>query len=187
MGIDALFLLASCATAPKVASDYDRSADFASCHMFPLMQPEHDGIPNLLMATRVEEEIVQELQRRGLTLPADPASANFTVHFMSGAQERLRINSDSAAYAGPWFGGGRFWGSNIDMRQYCVAALAIDIFDKRAHRPASHGWAQKEVTRKDLEQPETISKTVNSVPAKSRPARKQSSTWQDERGSQWAS
>jgi hypothetical protein len=184
--MSAAFLLASCATTPEIASDYDRSTNFATYHTFTLMQREHRGIPNPLVAIRAEEEIAQELRRRGYTLAADPTSADFTVDFTIGSQERTDINTYPVAYAGPWLLGGPSWGSNIDVRQYREGTLAIDVFDGHTHRPVWHGWVQKELTRKDLEQPaEPIIKAVNSVLAKFPPRRDSSCQYQ--RGSECVS
>lgn len=118
-GVGATFLLASCTTL-QVGSDHDASATFANYHTFTLLQREHKGIPNPLVATRVEDDIKQELQRRGYTLAADPASADFTVNFSIGAEDRINISSYPAAYAGPLWGG---WGSNLDVRQYHEGTL----------------------------------------------------------------
>ena len=166
-GLGATFLLASCATL-QVESDYDASANFSTYHTFTLMLREHKGIRNPLVATRAEQDIKQELQRRGYTLAADPASADFTVNFSIGAEDRINISSYPAAYAGPFWGG---WGSNLDVRQYHEGTLGIDIFDAHTHRPVWHGWAKKEVTQKDFEQPaEPINNAVSSVLAKFPPA-----------------
>jgi Domain of unknown function (DUF4136) len=165
------FWLASCAMTPEVASDYDRSANFATYHTFTLMQRQHRGISNPLVAIRTEEDITQELLRRGYALAADPTSADFTVDFTIGSQERTDISSYPAAYAGPWLLGGPYWGSNINVRQYREGTLAIDVFDGHTHRPVWHGWAQKELTSKDLEQPaEPISEAVSSILARFPPA-----------------
>jgi hypothetical protein len=167
LAIATAFLLASCATTPEIASDYDRSANFASYHTFTLLPREHSGIANPLVAIRAEEDITRELERRGYTLATDPASADFAVDFTIGSQERTDIHSYPSAYAGPWFLGGPYWGSNIDVRQYRAGTLAIDIFDGHSHRPVWHGWAEKELARKDLEQPaEPIGKAVSSILAK---------------------
>jgi Domain of unknown function (DUF4136) len=167
-GLSAMFLLASCATV-QVGSDYDASATFANYHTFTLLQREHTGIPDPLVATRAEEDIKQELQRRGYTLAADPASADFVVDFTIGSQERTDINSYPVTYAGPWLSGG--WGSNLSVRQYHEGTLGIDIFDAHTHRPVWHGWTKKELTRKDFERPaEPISNAVSSVLAKFPPA-----------------
>ena len=162
----AALVLAACATQAEIASDYDRSANFAAFHTFALVQREHPGVPNPLVAVRVQEDITQALQRGGYTLAAEPASADFLVDFTIGAQDRMDVHSYPGA-----FPGGPFWGSNIDVRQYREGTLTIDIFDQRTHRPVWHASAQKELTRKDLEQPaEPVSEAVGSVLAKFPPA-----------------
>jgi hypothetical protein len=168
----AAFVLASCSTTPEIASDYDRSADFAAYHTFTLMQREHNRIPNPLVAIRAEEQIKQDLQLAGYTLVADPTNADFTVDFTIGSQERTDIAAYPATHPGPWPFGGPSWGGNLDVRQYREGTLAIDVFDGHTRRPVWHGSAQKELTRKDLEQSaEPISKAVSSVLAKFPPGR----------------
>lgn len=159
-------LLAACATQAEISSDYDHSANFAAFHTFALMQREHPGIANPLVAVRVQEDITHALQRGGYTLAAEPASADFLVDFTIGAQHRMDVHSYPAALPG-----GPLWGSSIDVRQYREGTLTIDIFDQRTHRPVWHASAQKELTRKDLEQPaEPVSEAVGSALAKFPPA-----------------
>jgi hypothetical protein len=168
----AAFLLASCATTSEIASDYDRSTNFATYRTFVFLKQEHRGIPNPLVAIRAEEEITHDLQLAGYTLTSDATNADFTVEFTIGSQERTDINTYPAAYAGPLLLSGPAWSSNIDVRQYREGTLAIDVFDGRTHRPVWHGWVQKELTRKELEQSaEPISKAVSSVLAKFPPGR----------------
>lgn len=168
-GMGAAVLLASCATTPEIASDYDHSANFATYHTFTLLQREHPGSPNPLVAIRVAEDITLEMQRRGYTAAADPASADVVVDFTIGAQDRIAINSYPATYGGPILGS-TLWG-NIDLYQYHEGTLQIDIFDQRTRRPVWHGWVQQELSRKDMEQPaEPINRAVSSVLAKFPPA-----------------
>jgi hypothetical protein len=55
----------------------------------------------------------------------------------------------------------------MDVRQYREGTLSIDVFDGHTHRPVWHGWAKKELSRKDIEQSETpIRQAVTSVLAK---------------------
>jgi hypothetical protein len=139
------------------------------------MQRQHRGILNPLVTTRAEDDISQELQRRGYTPATDSANTDFTVDFSIGAEDRININSYPAAYMGPLGGGpvwgGPYWGSNLDVHQYREGTLAIDVFDAHTHRPVWHGWAKKELSPKDIEQPaEPINKAVSSVLAKFPPA-----------------
>jgi Domain of unknown function (DUF4136) len=169
-GCIAICWLDACTTV-QVGNDYDHAANFASYRTFTLMQREHRGIRNPLVAMRAEDDIKQELQRRGYTLAPDPASADFTVDFTIGSQERTDISSYPAAYAGPWFGGGPYWGANVDVRQYQEGTLGIDIFDTHTHRPVWHGWARKELSSDDFQQPaEPIDAAVKAVLGKFPPA-----------------
>jgi hypothetical protein len=62
-------------------------------------------------------------------------------------------------------------GNDIDVRQYREGTLAIDVFDVHTRRPVWHGWAQKELTRKDVEQSSaSIHDAVESVLVKFPPA-----------------
>jgi hypothetical protein len=168
--LGAVLLLFACET-PRVESDYDRSVAFTGFHTFALLHREHVGISNPLAVTHAEDDIKQELQRRGFVEATDPASSDMVVDFTLGAQERLDINSYPSAYAGPWLWGGPHWDSNLSVRQYREGSLAIDIFDSRSRRPVWHGSIKKELTRSDIEQPgEAISSAVNSVLSKFPPA-----------------
>jgi len=52
----------SCASL-KVATDYDRSADFSGFHRFALMPREHHGSRNPLVVQRAQDAIEAELAR----------------------------------------------------------------------------------------------------------------------------
>jgi hypothetical protein len=168
--------LIGCATL-QVGSDHDPTATFANYHSFTLMKRAHhgrDGITNPLVAQRTDDAIKAELTRRGYSLAADPAAADFTVDFTIGSQERTDINSYPDPYVGPAWGWGRrgwwgdpYWGDTVDVRQYREGTLSIDIFDAHGHRPVWHGWARKELSRSDIEHSEEpIRKAVQAVLAK---------------------
>jgi hypothetical protein len=172
-GLFAVLAAAGCATV-QVGSDYDRSASFSNFHTFTLMHREHHahgGMSNPLVVQRTEDAIKAEMTRKGYTLTDDGASADFTVDFTIGSQERTDVNSYPDPYIGPGWGfgrrgwwGGSYWGDNLDVRQYREGTLSIDVFDARSHRPVWHGWAKKELSRKDIDQSgEPIRKAVAAV------------------------
>jgi hypothetical protein len=171
--IGLLLLLAACSTT-RVGSDYDRSAQFGSFHSFALMHREHHGTHNPLVAQRAEDDIKNDLTQKGYAFVEDPARADFTVDFTIGSRERTDVNSYPEPYTwagwGPGFGGwwgAPYWGDQLDVRQYREGTLSIDMFDARSHRPVWHGWAKKELSNRDLEQPEQpVATAVASVLAK---------------------
>ena len=181
LALTAAMSAGGCATV-QVGSDYDRSASFTNYHSFTLMKREHHGTnsaTNPLVVQRADDAIKAELQRKGYTLAADPAAADFTVDFTIGSQERTDVNSYPDPYVGGrgWGGdrygwwGGPYWGENLDVRQYREGTLSIDLFDAHTHRPVWHGWAKKELSRSDVEHSEEpIRKAVASVLAKFPPS-----------------
>lgn len=171
--LTAAALLASCTTM-QVGSDYDRAVSFAGYHSFTIMQRDHTGVQNPLVPTRTEDAIRRELVSKGYTSAMDPSNADFTVDFTIGSKERTDVNSYPTPYAGAgwgwggrgWWGGG-YWGDDVDVRQYREGTLSVDVFDGKTHRPVWHGWAKKELTRKDIEQSEQpIQRAVAAVLAK---------------------
>jgi hypothetical protein len=93
----------------RVGSDYDRAASFAGYHSFVIMQRDHRGTANPLVATRTEDAISSELARKGYTVAADPQTADFSVDFTIGSKERTDVNSYPAPYAGAGWGGRGWW------------------------------------------------------------------------------
>jgi hypothetical protein len=173
-GLFAVVLAAAGCATIQVGSDYDRSASFANFHTFTLMHREHhakSGMSNPLVVQRTEDAIKAEMARKGYMLTSDGTSADFTVDFTIGSQERTDVNSYPDPYIGPGWGfgrrgwwGGSYWGDDLDVRQYREGTLSIDVFDAHSHRPVWHGWAKKELSRKDIEQSEEpIRKAVAAV------------------------
>lgn len=167
-------MLAGCESTPQVGSDVDRSANFAGYHSFALVPRNRavmsfppDAMHNPLVVSRIEDEIKQGLQRKGYALEGDPLRADFVVDFTIGAQERIDVRTVPGGWgAGPMWAGTP-WANDLDVRQYREGTLAIDVFDVKTRRPVWHGWAQKELTRKDIEQSAApIHEAVESVLAK---------------------
>ena len=149
---------AGCATL-RVGTDYDHQVSFATYHSFSLLAREHRGSSNPLVVQRARDAITAALMAKGFTLVSN-ASPDFVVDFTIGARERMEVSSYPAPYAGPWVNvypygwANMYWGAAVDVRMYREGTLAIDVFDAKTHRPVWHGWAQKELTRADLEHSE---------------------------------
>ena len=171
--LSALLLLSACAATPEVGSDQDPGANFAGYRSFALMPRNRvvmslppDPMHNPLVISRVEDEIKRELQRKGYAL-TDVARADFVVDFTIGAAERIDVQSRPAGWGGGPMWAGALGGKDIDVRQYREGTLAIDVFDVHTRRPVWHGWAQKELTRKEVEQSAApVHDAVQSVLAK---------------------
>ena len=164
--------LSACETL-RVGSDYDRSADFGAYHSFSWLPREDYAGGNPLVIERARKAIETRLEQKGYTLVTNPEAADFAVDFTIGAHERTDIRAYPAPYGGPWYWYGPrwwgypYWGTGIDVRQYREGALSIDVFDAKTHKPVWHGWARKDLTRRDMEDSgQSIREAVDGVLAK---------------------
>ena len=167
-------LMSGCASELKVGSDYDPTTTFRNYHTFTLMQREHPGIDNPLVAARVADAIRTDLREKGYAEVSDPEGADFSVDFTIGAKERTDITSYPQPYGGwGWRGGwgGPYWGDALDVHQYQEGTLSVDVFDVHSHRPVWHGWAKKEISEQDIaHSAEPVRRAVAAVLAKFPPA-----------------
>ena len=158
-------VIAGCETM-RVGSDYDHRADFSAYHRFAWLTLDYPRtrVMNPLVPLRVREAIEQTLARNGYERVDDPAAADFVVDFTIGSRERIDVQSYPAPYRGPWGWGYPYFGNEVSVRRYRDGTLAIDVFDARTRQPVWHGWAKKELTRADLQNPgEPIRKAVDAV------------------------
>jgi Domain of unknown function (DUF4136) len=171
LALAVLLLLTACETL-RVGTDHDPAADFSEYHSFAWMPPHshsHES-PNPLVVQRAHDAIEAALTGKGYTLAGDPAEADFIVDFTIGSRERTDVRSYPAPYGGAlmWSGaywwGAPYWGSEVDVRQYREGTISVDIFNAHSHRAVWHGWAQKELTRSDIEHSQgSIRKAVDSI------------------------
>jgi hypothetical protein len=152
----ALLVLSACAYSPRVATDFDPTANFTSYRTYSWVQPEVPRGMNPLMFARVQASIDRALQARGYTA-ASPG--DFAISFTIGEQDRTEINDHGYDYwgSGPYFGWGRwggwgrgfgwggwgypYWGGYAPVDVYTVTdrSIVIDIYDQPTKRPVWHG------------------------------------------------
>ena len=157
--------IAGCETM-RVGSDYDHRANFSAYHRFAWLTLEDPRarVMNPLVPRRVREAVDQALARKGYERVDDPAAADFVVDFTIGSRERIDVQSYPVPYRGPWGWGYPYFGREVSVRRYRDGTLAIDVFDARTRQPVWHGWAKKELTRADFENPgEPIREAVDAV------------------------
>jgi hypothetical protein len=146
--VAALLLLAGACTTVKVSTDYDKTFSFAGHDTFawvsphPMVAKSADVSP--LAEGRLQRAIVEAMQRNGIRYVSDPADAALLVAFSLGSKEKIVVTPSfyTATYWGhyPWVGS---YYNTVDIRQYAVDRLTIDIFDTGREAPVWHGSATK--------------------------------------------
>jgi len=143
----------------RTDSDYDHAAVFSNYHHFAWLPREHVDPNDPMVPSWAHNSIEAALLRKGFSVVSDTASADFVVDFTIGSREQIEVQSYPTQFGIPYrnyedWWAARYWGAGIDGRQYREGTLSIDIFDARTHKPVWHGWAQKELTRANLKNPE---------------------------------
>ena len=154
-----LLLVSACAYSPRVVTDFDPSANFATYRTYSWAPVDVPRGMNPLMFRRVQASIDRALQARGYR-QAEPG--DFAIAFTIGEQDRTEINS-YGGYWGGWgccgrfgwgsrwggrWGGGWGWGGpwgspwgypDIDTYQVTDRSIIIDIYDQPTKRAVWHG------------------------------------------------
>jgi hypothetical protein len=163
VGFAALLLVSACETI-HVQTDYDQSFSFAGHDTFTWVS-EHPMVIHSVDVSpfaegRIEQAIISALQAKGVRYVTDPAEAELLVGFSVSARERISVTS--VPYPGPYWGPspwigpypGPYWGpypwvgayyDTVDVHQYSVGRLTIDIFDIAEKLPVWHGSATKNI------------------------------------------
>jgi hypothetical protein len=148
----AVVLLAGCATV-SVATDYDRSTDFAKYRTYKFVGGHivNNGVlddGNTLVRDRIESALTRELQSKGLT-PAtgDP---DLFVGYMAGARRRTEIEGMGpyTPGVGPYWNSGWWTPGYMEWwtRSYEEGTLVIDLVDAPSKRLVWRAYTRAEVS-----------------------------------------
>ena len=166
-----LLLLAGCATGPRISSDSDPQADFASYRSYgfysPLaVEPKGYSTPssNLMKAA-----VRREMEARGYVY--DESAPDLLVNINAYVNERQDVVSmpevnysyyysyrANAYFAVP------FWSERTSVSRYREGTLNVDLVDARAKRLAWEGVAVGRVSRlKPGEREQRINATIAEI------------------------
>ena len=163
-----LLLLAGCATGPRISSDSDPQADFASYRTYgfysPLaVEPKGYSTPS---SNVMKAAVRREMEARGYVY--DEAAPDLLVNINAYVNERQDVVSmpevnytyyysyrANAYFAVP------FWSERTSVSRYREGTLNVDLVDARAKRLAWEGVAVGRVARlKPGEREQRINATI---------------------------
>ena len=173
VGFAAAALLAGCASQPKVLSDYDKSADFASYRTFGFMtQVGADSTEFRSLAVQtMQSAATRQMELRGYTRSDTP---DLVINFTGTIEEKTDVESVPAPYYGPGWGYGGFdgapfggWGgggTQVTTRRYNVGTLIMDIVDREKRQAVFQGSVSDVVTKEMMANREAaITGAVNRI------------------------
>ena len=173
VGFAAAALLAGCASQPKVLSDYDKSADFASYRTFGFVtQVGADSTEFRSLAVQtMQTAATRQMELRGYTRSDTP---DLVINFTGKIEEKTDVESMPAPYYGPGWGYGGFYGApyggwggggtQVTTRRYNVGTLVMDIVDREKRQAVFQGSVSDVVTKEMMANREAaITGAVNRI------------------------
>ena len=161
-------LLSSCSSV-RVATDYDRNADFKAYTSFAFFKLGIDKAEiSDLDKRRILRAIEFELLSKGLQKSQDP---DLLVSIFT--KERERINVYNNAWGGGWWGPGWGWGwgpywNNSQVSRSTEGSLYIDLIDARKKelvwQGIGRGYLTNNMEKKEMRIKEFVQKILENYP-----------------------
>jgi hypothetical protein len=137
----AIFILIFSCSSVSVKYDYDPAIDFKKFTTFGWKEVEipNDALAkNPLLAKRVKQAVIKELESKGYTY-TESEQVDFAVVTHAGTKDRTQITDwGSYGWYSPWWGP---YGGRVDVSQYTEGTLVIDIVDMNEKEMAWRGLA----------------------------------------------
>jgi hypothetical protein len=162
----AAWMLSACSSI-TVQSDYDREANFAAYQTYALKVVPMEGFPEVLddlTKNRVEKFIREEMAYRGYK-EADAPDLYVTYGVRVDDKQKMVANTyyyNSPYYYGYW-GGYNYGWSEIDVVDYKVGTLIIDIVDAERNRLVWYGAGSKVIDGGSRDPESTIKSAIGKI------------------------
>jgi Domain of unknown function (DUF4136) len=168
----ALSLLVACATGPKVRTDYDHAANFASYRTYnfaPELGTDRGGYSTLVTG-HFKRAVSREMEARGYALAAD--RPDLLVNFYTSVRERTDVNSTPRITLGAGYYGYRYglytawplYDSDVTTTHQQVGTANVDVVDAARKQLIWEGATEGRLTQGMLNDPgPAIDKAVADV------------------------
>ncbi len=153
-----LLLLAACASAPRVSSQADPSADFSRYRSFAFYTPlalEQNGYTTIT-SNRIRAAVQTQMQARGYVY--DASNPDLWVNLNAYLQDKTRVTSMPEvdydyyySYRARGYVAVPYWRDRTDVHQYTEGTLNVDIVDVSRKQLVWEGVAVGTVGRADAQ------------------------------------
>ena len=157
---------AACASGPKIRSQTDPAANFASYRTFGFLDESTGATPaySSFVSQYLKKAVTREMQARGITKSENP---DLLVNFNLVSKDKVQVTQSPSAYYGYRRGyswGGMGMGTSTDVSNYTEGTLNVDVIDKSKMQLVWEATAIGRITDKALEHPEpAVNRVVTQV------------------------
>jgi hypothetical protein len=155
-----VLVLAACESGPKIRSNSDPAANFATYKTYAFMDKlgtDRGGVATPL-TSYFKESVSREMNARGFR-QVEGGDADLLVNFSANAQEKVDVRSTPAPVYGGYYGyrggvyGGWYGGTDVDTVRYKVGTANVDLVDARRKQLVWEGIAEGRLGKKAMEDP----------------------------------
>lgn len=155
-----VLVLAACESGPKIRSNSDPAANFASYKTYAFMEKlgtDRGGVATPI-TSYFKESVSREMDARGYK-QIEGSDADLLVNFSANAQEKVDVRSTPAPVYGGYYGyrggvyGGWYGGTDVDTIRYKVGTANIDLVDARRKQLVWEGIVEGKLSKKAMENP----------------------------------
>jgi len=155
-----VLVLAACESGPKIRSNSDPAANFASYKTYAFMEKlgtDRGGVATPL-TSYFKESVSREMDARGYK-QIEGSDADLLVNFSANAQEKVDVRSTPAPVYGGYYGyrggvyGGWYGGTDVDTIRYKVGTANVDLVDARRKQLVWEGIVEGKLSKKAMENP----------------------------------
>jgi len=151
-------LLASCASKPKIETDYDHTIDFSQYTTYGFFNPMGIENPNYssIYGSIFRAAITREMESRGYTLSDNP---DLMINVSGRLQDKTKVTTTSDPYMhGGYYGyrrgaygawGGYGYGTQTHVSNYTEGTVNVDMVDRALKRMVWEGVAVGRVNEKN--------------------------------------
>ena len=155
--VAAALLIASCASKPKIETDYDRTVDFGQYRTYAFFNPMGIENPNYssIYGSIFRDAISKEMESRGYTMSDNP---DLLINVSGRLQDKTKVTTTSDPYmSGGYYGyrrgaygawGGYGYGTQTHVSQYTEGTVNVDMVDRAQKRMVWEGVAVGRVNEK---------------------------------------
>ena len=153
----AVALLTSCASGPKIQSDYDPAVDFSQYKTYGFFNPMGIENPNYssIYGAIFRDAISNEMESRGYVMSDNP---DLLINVSGRLQDKTKVTTTSDPYMhGGYYGyrrgyygtwGGYGYGTSTHVSQYTEGTVNVDMVDRAQKRMVWEGVAVGRVNEK---------------------------------------
>jgi hypothetical protein len=146
----AAVLLASCASGPKIETDYDHTMDFSKYRTYGFFNPMGIENPNYssIYGSIFRDSISKEMESRGYKQSDNP---DLMINVSGRLQDKTKVTTTSDPYmGGGYYGyrrgsygawGGYGYGSQTHVSNYTEGTINVDMVDRAQKRMVWEGVA----------------------------------------------